>query len=302
LTGTPLQNNLHELWAMLNFLDPVVFDSSVKFDSGFDLARDIVDRDLLSKAHYLLRPFCLRRTKGEVESRLPPKEEIVVNVPLSEMQTFWYKRLILADAELLERVEDQLNNNGGANPTPGPNGEEAGDDTNPSSVNDWKRLQSLMMQLRKCCNHPYLFQGAEPDFDGTTSEDLVEASGKLQILDRLLKILQEKGHRVVIFSQFTSMLDILSDFLKLRNWKHARLDGSTNRVQRAVDVLQYNQADSTHFAYLMSTRAGGLGINLATADTVILYDSDWNPQGELCQTYVLKRGGKKTTNSETSYS
>jgi SWI/SNF-related matrix-associated actin-dependent regulator of chromatin subfamily A member 5 len=138
-----------------------------------------------------------------------------------------------------------------------------------------------MMQLRKCCNHPYLFPGAEPDFDGSTSDDLIQASGKLQTLDLLLKKLQERGHRVVIFSQFTSMLDILSDFLKLREYKHARLDGSTNRVQRAVDVLQYNQADSSHFAYLMSTRAGGLGINLATADTVILYDSDWNPQVDL---------------------
>jgi SWI/SNF-related matrix-associated actin-dependent regulator of chromatin subfamily A member 5 len=285
LTGTPLQNNLHELWAMLNFLDPVLFDSSDKFDSGFDLSKDLVDRELLSKAHYLLRPFCLRRTKAEVESKLPPKEEIVVNVPLSEMQVFWYKRLILNDADLLERVEDQVISGGpGTNspvPSSSPTPEAEEDAAAATAVSDWKRLQSLMMQLRKCCNHPYLFPGAEPDFDGSTSDDLVQASGKLQTLDLLLKKLQERGHRVVIFSQFTSMLDILSDFLRLRDYKHARLDGSTNRVQRAVDVLQYNQADSSHFAYLMSTRAGGLGINLATADTVILYDSDWNPQVDL---------------------
>ncbi|KAH9255375.1 hypothetical protein BASA81_006494 [Batrachochytrium salamandrivorans] len=277
LTGTPLQNNLRELWALLNFLDPVTFDSPDKFDSGFDLAKDVVDRNLLNQAHYLLRPFCLRRTKLEVETKLPPKEEIQVHVPLSEMQMFWYKRLILNDAALLERVEDSLTTEGNAAAVTTTGGEQ--EDVQQS--NDWKRLQSLMMQLRKCCNHPYLFPGAEPDFDGSTSEDLVSASGKLQTLDILLRILKEKGHRVVIFSQFTSMLDILSDFLHLRNYKHARLDGGTNRVQRAVDVLQYNQADSTQFAYLMSTRAGGLGINLATADTVILFDSDYNPQVDL---------------------
>lgn len=273
LTGTPLQNNLHELWAMLNFLDPVVFDSSAKFDEGFDLQRDVVDREKLEKAHYLLRPFVLRRTKGEVETSLPPKEEIVVNVPLSEMQSFWYKKLILNDSELLERVESSV--------TTSPTNQGVDDVDTPSTVNDWKRLQCLMMQLRKCCNHPFLFEGAEPDFDGTTAEDIIEASGKMKTLDLLLKKLKANGHRVVIFSQFTSMLDILSDFLQFRGYEHARLDGGTNRVQRAVDVMQYNQAGSNHFAYLMSTRAGGLGINLATADTVILYDSDWNPQVDL---------------------
>uniref|UniRef100_A0A7S2WMT9 Uncharacterized protein n=1 Tax=Mucochytrium quahogii TaxID=96639 RepID=A0A7S2WMT9_9STRA len=273
LTGTPLQNNLHELWALLNYLYPSMFTSSEQFDQCFDLAKQIVERDMLEKAHYLIRPFVLRRTKGEVEQRMPAKEEIEVKVPLSPMQKHWYKMLLMRDAKLLQRVEASISTGGGDGTNPATGGE--------SAVSDWKKLQSLMMQLRKCCNHPYLFPNAEPAFDGTTKEDIVEASGKLKMLDRLLKRLHENGHRVVIFSQFTATLDILQDFCSLRGYKFSRLDGSTNRVQRAIDIMQYNKEDSTYFAYLMSTRAGGLGINLATADTVILYDSDWNPQVDL---------------------
>mmetsp|Transcript_12809 Transcript_12809/g.21980 ORF Transcript_12809/g.21980 Transcript_12809/m.21980 type:complete len:1939 (+) Transcript_12809:3717-9533(+) len=268
LTGTPLQNNLHELWALLNYLYPAIFTESSTFDSCFDLAKQIVETDMLAKAHYLIRPFVLRRTKGEVEQKMPPKEEIEVKVPLSKMQRHWYKQLLLRDANLLKRVEGELS---GA----------VTEGSAASSAGDWKKLQSLMMQLRKCCNHPYLFPNAEPNFTGETREDLVQASGKLMILDRLLKRLYERGHRVVIFSQFTATLNILSDFCNLRGYKFSRLDGSTNRVQRAIDIMQYNREDSVYFAYLMSTRAGGLGINLATADTVILYDSDWNPQVDL---------------------
>ena len=96
---------------------------------------------------------------------------------------------------------------------------------------DWKRLQSLMMQLRKCANHPYLF----PDADtGAEGEDLVEASGKMQILDRLLKKLFANGHRVVLFSQFTTMLNLIEEYCVHRGWRYCRLDGSVNRVQRTV--------------------------------------------------------------------
>ena len=273
LTGTPLQNNLHELWALLNYLYPQIFVSSEPFDECFNLTKQMVNQDMLAKAHYLLRPFVLRRTKSEVAQRLPPKEEIEIKVGLSALQLDWYKKLLQRDAKLLERVEASLDK-----------GAQDG------SSSDFKRLQSLMMQLRKCCNHPFLFAA---NAGLAAQHDLVKASGKLSMLDRLLKKLQEKGHRVVLFSQFTSMLDILQEFCTARGYKFSRLDGSTNRVQRAIDVMEYNKADSTMFLYLMSTRAGGLGINLYTADTVVLYDSDWNPQVDLQAMDRVHRIGQK---------
>jgi SWI/SNF-related matrix-associated actin-dependent regulator of chromatin subfamily A member 5 len=132
------------------------------------------------------------------------------------------------------------------------------------------------MQLRKICNHPYLIEDADPN-PGVTSKTIIEASGKMQILDRLLHTLKQSNHRVVIFSQFTTVLDILEDYLNWRDYSYCRLDGSTNRVRRQIDINRYNAPNSSIFAFLLSTRAGGLGVNLQTADTVILYDSDWNP-------------------------
>jgi SWI/SNF-related matrix-associated actin-dependent regulator of chromatin subfamily A member 5 len=134
------------------------------------------------------------------------------------------------------------------------------------------------MQLRKCCNHPFLFPSAEPSAHEEYMPQLIEGSGKFALLDRLLAKLFAGGHRVVLFSQFTSTLDLLEELLQHRQYKYCRLDGSTNRVQRTVDINAFNMPGSTRFVFLMSTRAGGLGINCQTADTCILFDSDWNPQ------------------------
>lgn len=161
----------------------------------------------------------------------------------------------------------------------------------------WKRLQSLLAQLRKAANHPYLFPGRLIDFpfhsdnlsldaedlskssdDELATEEIVTASGKMMMLDRLLPILKAKNHRVVLFSQYTRTLDIIQDYLTMRGYKFARLDGSTHRVNREVRITQFNQVGSEIFLFLLSTRAGGEGVNLYTADTVILFDSDWNPQ------------------------
>ena len=265
LTGTPLQNNLSELWALLHFLYGDLFPTSDAFDAAFVLngSQAQVDDARLADASSLLRPFMLRRTKGEVEKGLPPKLETTINCPLSEMQLFWYKRLLLRESALLGELEREA---GAAAETGG----------------DWRKLNSLLMQLRKCCNHPFLFPGVEPDDDdGSYGEQLVAASGKMSILDRLLTKLKEGGHRVVLFSQFTSTLDLLEELLLYRGHKYCRLDGSTNRVQRTVDINAFNMLGSPRFVFLMSTRAGGLGINLQTADTVILYDSDWNPQVDI---------------------
>ena len=158
----------------------------------------------------------------------------------------------------------------------------------------YSQLNNLLMQLRKCCNHPYLFPDAEEDPDTTPLEDLVAASGKLRLLDRLLVKLHKGNHRCVLFSQFRMQLDILTDYCALRGWRHTRLDGATNRVQRTVNVNSFNAPGSRLFVFLMTTRAGGLGINLQTADTCILYDSDWNPQAdEQAMARVHRLGQKK---------
>jgi len=265
LTGTPLQNNLHELWSLLNFLYPDIFSSSTHFDNAFKLdgRRVTVESDTLEEASRMLQPLMLRRTKAEVEKGMLPKLETTIHCPLSEMQLFWYKRLLLRESSLLKQLEEE-------------NG-----DLSSSSGTDWRKLASLLMQLRKCCNHPFLFPNVEPSGEEDYIDQLVNGSGKFQLLRRLLAKLFAKGHRVVLFSQFTSTLDLIEDFLNHEQYKYCRLDGSTNRVQRTVDINSFNMPGSSKFVFLMSTRAGGLGINCQTADTCILFDSDWNPQVDL---------------------
>jgi SNF2 family DNA or RNA helicase len=189
---------------------------------------------------------------------LPLKVETRINCPLSEMQVFFTQRLLLRSSYIIKRMEAQR---AGA-------GQISGD--------DMKKLQSLIMQLRKAANHPYLFDGAEdPELNGRTSDEIVTSSGKMVWLDALLTRLLNKRHRVVIFSQFTRVLDIICDYLDMKQWRHSRLDGSTNRVIRQILIDQFNRPDSKENIFVASTRAGGEGINLQTADTVVLFDSDW---------------------------
>jgi SNF2 family DNA or RNA helicase len=189
---------------------------------------------------------------------LPPKLETRINCPLSEMQIFFTQRLLLRSSSIIKRMEEQRASTGHV------------------SGDDMKKLQSLIMQLRKAANHPYLFDGAEdPELHGATSDEIITASGKMVWLDALLVQLLKKGHRVVIFSQFTRVLDIICDYLDLKQMRHSRLDGQTNRVIRQVLIDQFNRPDSKENIFVASTRAGGEGINLQTADTVILFDSDW---------------------------
>lgn len=140
----------------------------------------------------------------------------------------------------------------------------------------WKKLQGLLMQLRKVCDHPYLFPGSEID-EGMTDETIVTASTKMQVLDRLLVKLKAGGHKVLIYSQFTSMLDIIEDYLNFKRYRYFRLDGSVALARRRFEINLFNNPQSEVFVYLLSTRAGALGITLTGADTVIMYDSDWNP-------------------------
>jgi SWI/SNF-related matrix-associated actin-dependent regulator of chromatin subfamily A member 5 len=131
-----------------------------------------VNVDMLNKAHELVKPFMLRRLKVEVEKCLPPRIETRIACPLSEMQSFWYKRLLLKERDiLLSRMEPAADGEGGAAMVP----------RQGNKADDWKRLQALWVQLRKCCNHPYLFPGAEPEESEATVELMVKASGKLHV-------------------------------------------------------------------------------------------------------------------------
>jgi chromodomain-helicase-DNA-binding protein 1 len=146
-------------------------------------------------------------------------------------------------------------------------------------------LLNIISDLKKCCNHPFLFESAEEEYKGRDEtsmiDRLVRTSGKMVLLDKLLRRLKTAGHRVLLFSQMVHMLDIISDYFRMKGWQHQRLDGSTPSQQRHQAMEQFNADGSQDFAFLLSTRAGGLGINLATADTVIIFDSDWNPQNDL---------------------
>ncbi|ORY25274.1 putative chromatin remodelling complex ATPase chain [Naematelia encephala] len=255
ITGTPLQNNLHELWALLNFILPDVFSSSEDFDAWFK-SKDNDDPDAIVKQlHKVLRPFLLRRVKADVEHSLLPKKEINLYVGMTEMQRKWYRIL-------LEKDIDAVN---------GATGKKEGK----------TRLLNIVMQLRKCCNHPYLFDGAEPGPPFTTDEHLIDNAGKMVILDKLLKSMKAKGSRVLIFSQMSRVLDILEDYCQFRGHQYCRIDGNTAHEDRIAAIDDYNAPGSEKFVFLLTTRAGGLGINLVTADIVVLFDSDWNPQADL---------------------
>ncbi|KAG6726526.1 hypothetical protein I3842_02G084600 [Carya illinoinensis] len=263
ITGTPLQNNLHELWALLNFLLPEIFSSAETFDEWFQISGENDQQEVVQQLHKVLRPFLLRRLKSDVEKGLPPKKETILKVGMSQMQKHYYKALLQKDLEVV--------NAGG----------------------ERKRLLNIAMQLRKCCNHPYLFQGAEPGPPYTTGDHLITNAGKMVLLDKLLPKLKERDSRVLIFSQMTRLLDILEDYLMFRGYLYCRIDGNTGGEDRDASIDAFNRPGSEKFVFLLSTRAGGLGINLATADVVILYDSDWNPQVDLQAQDRAHRIGQK---------
>ena len=254
ITGTPLQNNLHELWALLNFLLPDVFGDSQAFDQWFSTQGQDQDT-VVQQLHKVLRPFLLRRVKSDVEKSLLPKKEVNLYIGMSDMQVKWYKKI-------LEKDIDAVNGAAGKRESK-------------------TRLLNIVMQLRKCCNHPYLFEGAEPGPPYTTDEHLVYNAGKMIMLDKILVRMKKQGSRVLIFSQMSRVLDILEDYCVFRDHKYCRIDGSTAHEDRISAIDDYNKPGSEKFIFLLTTRAGGLGINLTSADIVVLFDSDWNPQADL---------------------
>ncbi|QDS71017.1 hypothetical protein FKW77_007976 [Venturia effusa] len=380
ITGTPLQNNLTELWSLLHFLMPDIFDKLEAFESWFDFSElkdaqgyhQILNKErqqkLVASLHAILKPFLLRRVKADVESMMPKKREYVLYAPLTTMQRELYQAILEGSSRsyLEEKAVERLSlsrsatpvsarssslalkrkaaNMSGAN-TPNKSAKTSRASTPANSVrgrrakkrnyeelsdsqyfaqleNDvsdeeeemsseaeqeqihaatlalakrqigQKKLQNPIMQLRLCCDSPYNFfnpftiEGTDGE-EGEPDETLVTTSGKMLLLDSLLPALFKDGHKVLIFSQFKTQLDLLAQYAEMRGWPCCRIDGSVAQSDRHEQIKAFNTPATGKAAkkatnlFLLSTRAGGQGINLVAADTVILFDSDWNPQQDL---------------------
>ncbi|KAH9500964.1 transcriptional regulator [Bulinus truncatus] len=250
ITGTPLQNSLKELWSLLHFIMPNVFDSWPEFEEKHSKEEG---KGFLS-LHKQLEPYLLRRVKKDVEKSLPAKTERILRVELSSLQKTYYRAILKREFRTLIK----------------------GMKGNVSS------FANIMMELKKCANHAHLVVPLEEEPPLKDKlQTLLKGSGKLLLLDKLLVRLKETGHRVLIFSQMVRMLDIVAEYLQCRHFQYQRLDGTIRGDLRKQALDHYNAEGSTDFCFLLSTRAGGLGVNLATADTVIIFDSDWNPQNDL---------------------
>lgn len=284
LTGTPLQNNLPELWALLNFVLPKIFNSVKSFDEWFNTpfantgTQEKIELSeeesllVIRRLHKVLRPFLLRRLKKDVEKDLPDKIEKVLKCNLSSLQNVLYQQMMKHNALFIGSKT-----------------------TEQSGKTGIKGLNNKMMQLKKICNHPFIFDDIEPVINpsGVNNELVWRASGKFELLDRILPKLKASGHRVLIFFQMTTVMTVFEDFLNLRGLKYMRLDGNTKADDRQMMLKDFNKPDSEYFCFLLSTRAGGLGLNLQSADTVIIFDTDWNPHQDLQAQDRAHRIGQK---------
>ncbi|KAJ3007535.1 hypothetical protein HKX48_009063, partial [Thoreauomyces humboldtii] len=238
LTGTPLQNNVRELFNLLNFLDPVRFSDPQKYEDQY--GTDTMTDEMVKEMHEKLAPYFLRRTKDTANLGLPPKVEILVPVSMTSMQTDLYKAVLGRSAALLRQIGVTAS------------GKEEVRVSN---------LRNILMELRKICNHPYI--------------------GKLALLHKMIPKLRAAKHRLLIFSQFKMTLDILQDYLVAEGHTFCRMDGDTEMVHRQPIIEAFNDRDSGAFVFLLTTRTGAEGINLTAADTIIIFDADWNPHRDI---------------------
>ncbi|GAV56115.1 hypothetical protein ZYGR_0BA00210 [Zygosaccharomyces rouxii] len=282
LTGTPLQNNLPELWALLNFVLPKIFNSVKSFDEWFNTpfssagGQDKIELSeeemllVIRRLHKVLRPFLLRRLKKDVERELPDKVERVIKCKMSALQSVMYQQMLKHRRLFI------------------------GDQSNKKMVG-LRGFNNQIMQLKKICNHPFVFEAVEDQINPTreTNAAIWRVAGKLELLERVLPKLKATGHRVLIFFQMTQIMDIMEDFLRYIDIKYLRLDGHTKSDERSQLLSLFNDEEAGYFCFILSTRAGGLGLNLQTADTVIIFDTDWNPHQDLQAQDRAHRIGQK---------
>ncbi|KPM36440.1 Chromatin remodeling factor mit1 [Neonectria ditissima] len=268
LTGTPLQNNKRELFNLIQFIDDT--QDAAKLDVEYS----VLDKETLPRLHEKIRPYFLRRTKAGVLKFLPPMSQIILPVTMTVIQEKLSKSIMAKNPQLIKAMFSN------------------------SKMNKKERgsLNNILMQLRKCLCHPFMYSEAieEKHHDPTVMHrNLVEASPKLLLFETMFPKLKERGHRVLIFSQFLGQLDIIEDFLTGMGFEYRRLDGQIGSLEKQRRIDAFNAPDSPIFAFLLSTRAGGVGINLATADTVIILDPDFNPHQDIQALSRAHRIGQK---------
>ncbi|CAB9497972.1 CHD3-type chromatin-remodeling factor CHR7 [Seminavis robusta] len=273
MSGTPLQNDLNELWTLLNFIEPFKFPDLEEFQANFG---NMANREQVENLQQMISPYMLRRIKEDVATDIPSKEETVIDVELTSIQKTYYRAIFEHNHAFL---------NMGATRTNAP------------------KLMNIQMELRKVCNHPFLLDGVEHRetekqfkefldsgaFEGKTPEEqhhmitvqgMIMSSGKMVLLDKLLPKLRQEGHKILIFSQMVKMLDFISEYCEFRTFPYERLDGRVRGTERQKAIDRFEREDDS-FLFLLSTRAGGVGINLTAADICIIFDSDWNPQNDV---------------------
>lgn len=211
---------------------PDVFSNAHDFDSWFD-SDDCLrgDGELVKRLHSVLAPFMLRRVKAEVLASLLPKKEMKLYIPMTPFQRDTYTKVLFNKIESIDALGEVST----------------------------KVIKSIVMELRKTANHPYLIDGIEPGPPYTTDQHLVDNCGKMIILDQLLAKLKAQGSRVVLFSQFVIVLNIIEDYLEWKGYNFRRLDGDTPIAKRFPDIDDFNAEGSDIFIYIISTKAGGLG-------------------------------------------
>lgn len=269
LTGTPLQNNKRELFNLIQFIDDKVVAEQL------DAEYEVLDKETLPKLHERIRPYFLRRTKAGVLKFLPPMAQIIVPVTMTSLQEKLSKSIMAKNPQLIKAMFSN------------------------SKLGRAERgsLNNILIQLRKCLCHPFIYSEAieeQVESHEVVHRNLIEASSKLILLELMLPRLKERGHRVLIFSQFLHQLDIVEDFLSGMGYGYRRLDGTMSSLEKQRRIDAFNAPDSELFAFLLSTRAGGVGINLATADTVIIMDPDFNPHQDMQALSRAHRIGQKS--------